>query len=82
MTWQEREAAVASVKEKLVKLADEDCNGTDEYRDCAVHSLKSQAMANTLLLLIIDEERWPGQNGDHTEILIKLGAELERADTI
>ena len=82
MTWRQQQAAVGRVEEGLEALATENCNGTDEYRNCAVHSLQAQAMAKALLTLIADEARWPGQNGDHTEMLIKLGAELERADTI
>jgi hypothetical protein len=84
MTWRQQQAAVATVKEKLKALAEEYCEGSlgGTRATCRPHSLQAQAMAKALLTLIADEERWPGQNGDHTEMLIKLGAELERAETI
>lgn len=72
----------ATIRGKLEALAAEECNGADEYRDCTVHSLKAQAMAKALLTLITDEERWPGQNGDHEELLKELDTALERANTI
>lgn len=83
-TWQEREAALASVKEKLKALTEEYCEGSlgGTRATCRPHSLQAQAMANALLLLITDEERWPGQNGDPIPTLISLDTALKKAETI
>lgn len=43
---------MSTLREKLEALATGECNGTSEYRDCAVHSRKAQVMARMLLLVL------------------------------
>lgn len=63
-------------EEKLAELTAEECNGTGEYRDCAVHSAKAQAMASLLLALCSDELTWDAE----AELWRSMDAALDRAD--
>lgn len=71
--------AVSTLREKLVTLAAEECNGTGEYRDCAVNSAKARAMASALII-VLDEV--PAAEGLAPYIPEQLEEALDQADEL
>ncbi len=67
----------STLREKLEALATEWCNGSHEYRNCAVHSAKAQAMARALLIML---DEVPVDEGLAPWIPKQLLTALDRAD--
>jgi hypothetical protein len=71
--------AVSTLREKLVALAAEECNGASEYRDCAINSAKAQAMASALIAVL---DNVPADEGLAPWISDQLEDALDQADEL
>lgn len=64
------------LRRRLEKLTHERCTGSDEYLDCAIGSLQTQAMAKALIEILFESSDVDGLD---REIEDRLEQALERA---